>query len=218
MYTLLIPTALIFMLLTFILVIFNINTNNKEHTKAANTNNDYKGLIGELQLYSCLKELHFEKELYKNVYAGNAEIDLVMLTRKGLFVFEMKNRAGSIFGRDDGKDWIQRCGRDTENSFYNPINQNAGHIRALKYHLNCKSNIKIFSYIVLGYSCEYLDVQLSDSTATVALIQDVNDKLTSHYNSHERCINEKEYNHLKLELAGFVQLPEQLNQRYIANG
>ncbi|MBQ7529857.1 NERD domain-containing protein, partial [bacterium] len=51
----------------------------------------------------------------RNVYIrtpnGTTEIDLIVLSRKGLLVFECKNYNGNIYGDGRRKKWIQYLGR-----------------------------------------------------------------------------------------------------------
>ena len=81
------------------------------------------------------------RNLYLPTPEGTAEIDLLYLTRKGIFVIESKNYTGWIFGREDqpewtvsvyaGRDWLGRM-KTERHPLYNPIWQNAGHVRALE--------------------------------------------------------------------------------------
>lgn len=67
---------------------------------------------------------------------GTTEIDMLMLSAKGLFVFESKNYSGWIFGSERQPEWYQTLphgrGRSRKEAFYNPIMQNHTHIRHLQ--------------------------------------------------------------------------------------
>lgn len=67
---------------------------------------------------------------------GTTEIDMLMLSAKGLFVFESKNYSGWIFGSERQPKWYQTLphgrGRSRKEAFYNPIMQNHTHIRHLQ--------------------------------------------------------------------------------------
>lgn len=67
---------------------------------------------------------------------GTTEIDMLMLSAKGLFVFESKNYSGWIFGSERQPEWYQALphgrGRSRKEAFYNPIMQNHTHIRHLQ--------------------------------------------------------------------------------------
>ena len=96
---------------------------------------------------------------------GTSEIDIVHITRKGIFVFENKNYAGYIFGSENNKEWTvtlyagkSRFGgrRVIKHHFYNPIRQNKTHIKSLLEYL--KSDVRIFSFITFSDRGELKDV------------------------------------------------------------
>ena len=75
-----------------------------------------KGSTGEQLIYLALKKYGIaEKQFLRNVYIptpnGTTEIDLIVLSRKGLLVFECKNYNGNIYGDGRRKKWIQYLGR-----------------------------------------------------------------------------------------------------------
>ena len=86
------------------------------------------------------------------VVKGNGEysqIDIVVPTKVGILVFEVKDYSGWIFGNGGHEQWTQVMAYGKEKyHFYNPIRQNASHIRYLRKELNLSDNIPIFSIIV----------------------------------------------------------------------
>ena len=66
-----------------------------------------------------------------------SQIDHVVVSRYGIFVIETKNYKGVIGVDENGNQWSQNFKRHSYN-FYNPIMQNEGHIRAMKYLLKNK--------------------------------------------------------------------------------
>lgn len=130
-----------------------------------------KGKYGEYLAYDALKE--FEKEGAKflfNLYipkkkGETTEIDLMMISRKGIFVFESKNYSGWIFGSESQRNWTQvlPVGNGTrKESFYNPIMQNRGHIRSLVALIGEEYPTR--SIIVFSDRCELkeIDVESAD--------------------------------------------------------
>lgn len=122
--------------------------------------NDYetpsKGEIGENNIEYELNCLSFYKKILRNLYipynGGTSEIDLVMLTEFGIYVIESKNYSGWIFGSENDRNWTAKYINETE-TFYNPIKQNDGHIKALKKHLQITNN-GINSLIIFGGNAE----------------------------------------------------------------
>ena len=70
-----------------------------------------------------------------------SEIDLVVVSKKGLFVFECKNYGGNIYGDAKRKKWIQYIGRE-KHYFYSPLLQNRGHAKHLREFL-AKDGIEV---------------------------------------------------------------------------
>lgn len=95
-----------------------------------------------------------------------SEIDIIMFHPKGLFVIESKNYSGWIFGHENNKQWTQtlpagRRGCHKER-FYNPIMQNATHIRAIREHID--DTIPIYSVIAFSDDCTLKDVTVKSKT------------------------------------------------------
>ena len=66
---------------------------------------------------------------------GTAEIDIIQVTRKGIFVVECKYRTDEVSGSAIEYFWdITRNGKEIA-TMYNPIKQNANHIKTLESYL-----------------------------------------------------------------------------------
>lgn len=154
-----------------------MNTEQKELLSLKN-----KGDLGEYNLYKALQGRIDGKYLFNlHVPCGTSisEIDLVLIHKTGLYVFECKNYRGKIYGSDNDEYWVSKT-RNGAFSFYNPIKQNEGHIRALKSHLDIPMyNIVAFSNTsILNVHCNNLVTQINkidkdiqkiiqDSTTTI---------------------------------------------------
>ena len=115
------------------------------------------GKYGEFLIYSCLEDLGDAHKLLTNIYlpkvnGTTTEIDLIMISATGIYVFESKNYSGWIFGDENSRYWKQifRGGRHFQ--FYNPIWQNKKHISVLKQHLGLGDEV-FRSYIVFSERC-----------------------------------------------------------------
>ena len=116
------------------------------------------GRNGEFLTYSCLERFGEEHKLLTNVYlpkedGTTTEIDLIMITATGIYVFESKNYSGWIFGDENTKFWTQSLKGGKKFRFYNPIWQNKKHISALQKHLRL-GNSMFRSYIIFSERCE----------------------------------------------------------------
>lgn len=99
---------LILLVLLFAAVIsFNQYTKNKKKYKA--------GEMGETEVYQLITQIAPRSSvILRNIYLptskGTTETDLLMLTRKGIFVFEIKNYRGVIYGDERYNEWIKVLG------------------------------------------------------------------------------------------------------------
>ena len=144
----------------------------KNSTYYSKTQNSYwsvygdNGKYGEYSVYKYLQSFaligcKFLFNLYVPRENGKtSEIDVVMFHPKGLFVIESKNYSGWIFGNENNKQWTQTLpvgrGRSHKEHFYNPIMQNATHIRAIRKHIDNK--IPIYSVIAFSDKCTLKEV------------------------------------------------------------
>lgn len=99
------------------------------------------GSSGEQILYNTLvhKLKIPQNQVLRNVYIPTrnnqtTEIDVLVISKKGIFVFECKNYAGNIYGDAQCKRWVQYIGCK-KSYFYNPLWQNRNHVKFLRLYL-----------------------------------------------------------------------------------
>lgn len=124
------------------------------------------GRYGEYLTYKNLR--HYEQggaRFLYNLYIPKGterttEIDVLMISRKGLFVFESKNYSGWIFGSENQRNWYQTLpkgrGQSHKEAFYNPIMQNRTHIKHLQALLG--EEIPMHSIITFSDRCTLKNV------------------------------------------------------------
>ena len=156
------------------LIVYKIQLNRvkkyQESTYYKQTQVDYYdlhhgdiGRYGEFLVYDELKSL--EKEgirLLFNTYipkpdGTTSEVDVIIISKCGIFVVESKNYSGWIFGDKYKKMWMQMLRGGSKNQFYNPIWQNHSHCKYLKELLNIDESC-LTSYIVFSDRCEFKKV------------------------------------------------------------
>ena len=139
------------------------------------------GRYGEYLTYKHLKNLEADgaKFLF-NIYIPKennetSEIDVLMICKKGIFVFESKNYSGWIFGSENQKNWYQTLpkgrGRSHKEQFYNPVMQNRSHIKHLKAFIG--QEIPTKSIIVFSERCTLKNVQIKSDDLKVINRYDV---------------------------------------------
>lgn len=94
------------------------------------------GKRGEKEVYKTLKKgLGRKYKILRDVYLGSekksTQIDLLVVSRYGIFVIEVKNWSGKIYGTEESLNW-QVYNKGYRNEYYNPIRQNNGHLNSLK--------------------------------------------------------------------------------------
>ena len=175
-------TILIILIITLIIAIpiirFTLRYNEyKNSNYYRTTQNSYwsvfgdSGKYGEYRLYQYLQSFEtmgckFLFNLYVPRDNGKtSEIDVIMFHPKGLFVIESKNYIGWIFGNERNKKWTQTLpvgyGESHKEHFYNPIMQNATHIRAVRKYIS--DTIPIYSVIAFSDNCTLKDVTVKSN-------------------------------------------------------
>lgn len=134
------------------------------------------GQYGEDLTELELTRVKGKRQILRNLYVphkGNtAEIDLVMVHEKGIFVFESKNYSGWIFGSAEQEQWTQSLPNGEKYSFYNPIWQNATHIAALAQYLKISPQ-NFFSCIVFSERCSLKKVPVDIPTVLIVKRDDL---------------------------------------------
>lgn len=183
------------------------------------------GKHGEYLTYRYLRK--FEKAGAKflfNVYIPKeneetTEIDVLMISCKGLFVFESKNYGGWIFGSDNQKYWYQTFpagrGRSHKESFYNPIFQNNTHIKYLKSLIS--EQIPMHSIITFSERCTLKNVNIYNSNVYVIKRYNVRKLVSTIYNNYGDVLSDEQVNDIYNKLYSYTQVSESVKQEHIDN-
>ena len=131
-----------------------------------------KGSYGEFLTFNYLEKLDGSKRIMANIYLPKkdgmtTEIDLLMITETGMYVFDSKNYSGWIFGNEKSKNWMQTLPNKQKFPFYNPIWQNKGHINALKSVLQLENDDLFISYIIFSERCTLKKIEVTSDRVRV---------------------------------------------------
>ena len=174
-----------------------------------------KGKFGEYLTYSRLKnyELNGGKFLF-NVYIPKGsnettEIDLLLISSNGIFVFESKNYSGWIFGDEKARNWTQTLpmgrGRSTKEYFYNPIMQNRTHIKYLREIIGY--NVPLNSIIVFSERCTLKNVKVYSGDVRVVNRYNIESAVSSFDGSVcGKQLSDIEINNLYYKLKPYTQV------------
>ena len=138
-----------------------------------------RDLISSLLDYGISPRAIFHDLILRNGKDKSAQIDIVVATKVGLIVFEVKDYSGWIFGKGKENKWTQslKCDyrykrykneRCKKYRFYNPVLQNESHINLLKKQSKQFANLPFYSVVVFDGDCELRDVSfIPESTFVI---------------------------------------------------
>lgn len=103
------------------------------------------GRSGEYKTTKELRNILFYKKIINNCYipkkdGETTELDIIIISVKGIYVIENKDYSGWIFGNEKSKYWCETF-PNKKVKFYNPVWQNEGHIKNLNEFLKLKKDI-----------------------------------------------------------------------------
>lgn len=150
-----------------------------------------KGKISETLAYHKMLQLSDEYTIFNDLLFKNngysTQIDHLVVSPYGVFVIETKGYKGWILGGENSEYWIQNLyGKKFQ--FYNPIKQNEGHARFLRYLLRCSVDIPIIPIVVFDNSA---DIKVNITTHIVVNRRCLTKVIT---NFTDRCISEDTFN------------------------
>jgi hypothetical protein len=113
-----------------------------------------RDLVLKLLKYEMPAQTIFH-DLYVKKHDGNfSQIDLVVTTKVGIIVLEVKDYSGWIFGAGHNSHWTQVLAYGKRKyRLYNPIMQNSKHISELKKKLKQFENVPFYSIVVFYGNC-----------------------------------------------------------------
>jgi len=127
----------------------------------------YRGTRSERKLVlELLKRKIPAQTIFHDLYLRNSngkysQLDIVVATKVGIIVFEIKEYSGWIFGTGNQKEWTQVLAYGNRKyRFYNPIFQNKKHITDLINQLPQFKDIPFYSIIVFFGNCVFRDLRL----------------------------------------------------------
>ena len=165
-------------------------------------------------------------KILRNVYVpnggnGTAEIDVLFITVKGIFVIESKNYAGYIFGSEKNRNWTVTLyagkgffGNKVEkHHFYNPVWQNRTHIRALRNYLD--QDIKFISIVVFSDRGELKKVFVNEPDTTVCSEYGLSHVISRYWNQLPDIISEEEVERIHSMLAPLTVVSDETKTAHV---
>ena len=148
-----------------------------------------KGMIGEYFVKKQLEKLakKYQALSFHNLMLGtgdqSTQLDNLLITSKAVYVIEVKNYAGRVYGGQYQDQWYQtirydnkrrgRGGRTytkthiAKNAFFNPIKQNLIHVNAIKQSILSVQSLPLFNVVVFMNRTNITNIEMKDETAYV---------------------------------------------------
>lgn len=183
-------------------------------------NFDNLGQFGEFVVEFALTNDNLKGEfvVLKNIYlpikGKTTEVDLLLIHEKGLFVFEVKNYSGFIFGDLEQLKWTQRLQNGKRYSFYNPIRQNKTHIQALAEYLGLQEE-DFFSYIVFSERCTLKKVPENQERMAILRRVHLLKHLRKYLKKATTIYTKEEIESLAQKLQAVINISEEEKQKHI---
>lgn len=187
---------------------------------------------GELLEREIFDILHNNVKGYKKVLVdlilpngrgGTTQVDLVLIHSTGITVIESKNYNGTVIGTVDKKQWTIIYPNGSEYIMYNPIMQNAGHMRAVLeavYGTQTPGRyVFCRSLVVFGRDTRLANGDIYDTVSGFrTLMSNVNvfEKGIKDLNNKTPCFNRKQIIDIYNKLKKYIRNDNKTKQDHIA--
>lgn len=224
-------TLILIALLLFVTFVLILYCWYKKSIYAKQTRNSFfkmmlnSGAMGEYNLSRKLKKYQKDGAVFLfNTYIPKnqdetTEIDVVMICRHGVFVFENKNYSGWIYGKENQKNWCQVLpagkGKSHKEFFYNPVKQNKTHIKHLKTIIG--QDVPIYSVVTFSNRCTLKDISVNNDIPVIQL-NDVHKTISSiikKNNTH--IVEDAKIDELYNLLSAYTNVSEDVKRKHIEN-
>ncbi|MCQ2362555.1 MAG: NERD domain-containing protein [Acidaminococcaceae bacterium] len=178
------------------------------------------GQLGEYGLFLRLEQMEqrgakFLFNVYLPMgYDRTTEVDMIMISDKGIFVFESKNYSGWIFGSENQKKWtvVYKGGR--KERLVNPVKQNDWHIQCLKKQIDIAT--PIYSVIAFSNSCTLKKVAVFSKNIIFGYVNDiVNVIYDIHKDTENRFLSENNINDIYNVLYPMTKVDKYVKKKHV---
>lgn len=181
---------------------------------------EYIGQRGEQdanRAISRVREFDGHAITLRNVYLPKddgeyTEIDALSISTKGIFVFENKNILGDIYGNEHETDWTAVVNGE-EHTFYNPIKQNAGHVRWLIPVI--EKDIPIISVIMFSDRSNLCKVIVTSKNTLVVKQEWLRKVMKEKWKKLPDVMTKREVNELCRKLVPYTKVSGAIKEQHI---
>jgi len=177
-----------------------------------------KGVYGEFMLYRKLIKFFGKAFVLTNLYLDGkntdlTEVDLVAVSKKGVYVFEMKNYGGYIYGSYQDKEWMQVFNKFSKHRFHNPLRQNYVHTKAVENYLALEQSALI-PMVVFSNKSKLSKINVRENTH-VYQFKDAMRKLTQLERERLEIFTDQELETITKKLILKCHVDESIKQAHI---
>ncbi|WP_185903434.1 nuclease-related domain-containing protein [Lysinibacillus sphaericus] len=218
------------LIIIFISIVISFYFMEKHYRKSVyykQTKNNYfavklnKGRNGEYLTSKIIERhaLQSHRQLL-NVYIPKrnsdelTEIDLLYIDRTGLYVIESKNYSGWIFGNETQQQWTQMMPNKKKYKFFNPIRQNATHIRAIQDFLDLPKEA-IYSVIVFSERCTLKKVLVTSQNVHVIKRENVRRFIQTQKQTAQQFFSQDDIQAIYNKLVPQMQVSNEVKKQHI---
>lgn len=215
--------SVVILLFRFIVFLYDLISFYTSLYKQKSGNNFFKtffdkGNYGEFTLYRKIIRIFGKNSVLTNIYLDNkntetTEIDVLAISNKGVYVFEMKNYAGYIYGSNTDQYWTQVLNKRTKNKFYNPLKQNYAHTKSLEKYLEINKEL-IVPLIVFSNRSRLSKISV-DANQHVYQFRDMFKFIKKNEKISERWIENEQKEQFLIQLLEKCNMPTDVKQRHI---
>lgn len=169
-------------------------------------------VIPDDQYHKVLRNIYIPKEDGKT-----SEIDLLLLTKRGIFVIESKNYNGYIFGSENNQNWtVTLCAgkRGVEKfQFFNPVKQNRSHINNLKKYLD--QDVQCYSIICFSDNGELKDVTVNSSDIFVCNTRNLKAYIRDIFSKTADLFTAQQVDEIYNKLAPLTNVSDEMKKKHV---
>ena len=176
------------------------------------------GNYGEFILYRKIVGIFGKDYVFTNVYLDNkntdhTEVDVIALSNHGIYVFEMKNYSGYIYGSEKDQYWTQVLNKYSKHKFYNPLRQNYAHIKAIEKYLELNEN-EIIPVVVFSNNSKLSKINVKKENHIIQ-IKDLNRLINSNAKSDFIDIPVIRRKEISVKLIERSNMPQEIKNKHI---
>ena len=143
------------------------------------------------------------------------ELDGLFINIRGVFVIEAKAYRGTIYGSERNHDWTKAMmtgnGVD-KRTFYNPIMQNSGHVKAIRNLLGAHS-LPIYNVVAFSDSADLSNIDVKSKDVFVVNYKDIPTLLADP--RLPECLRKEDINLLSKKLRKYRKVKASVKRKHI---